>query len=76
MAKTFENGVFQGKTEATMDGIAQSLDMLREEVSKRPCVIHGEQISALRATQRYQWALMVLVILTMAGMFLKLMGIL
>ena len=36
MAKTFENGVFQGKTEATMEGIAQSMDMLREEVSKRP----------------------------------------
>ena len=71
MAKTFENGFAQGKTEASLEGIAKSQDAIFEWLHGLPCEARWGYISSLRAGQKYLWALMFLLVGAIGGLALQ-----
>ena len=71
MAKSFENGFAQGKTEATLEGIADSVDAIFGKLDRLPCSEHWGLLSSLKTSQKYLWALMLVVFGTVAGLLLK-----
>ena len=71
MAHTYQNGFNQGKTEATLEGIAKAQDVIFEQLNRLPCGKRGELISELRTTQRNLWALMFFLMAAIAGLALQ-----
>ena len=61
MAKTEENGVWKGRTEATLEGIAGSMDALWKRLDALPCEARWGYISSLNTGQRYLWAVVLFV---------------
>ena len=62
----YSRGLRNGRTEATLESIARSLDEIRDRLDHLPCVTHGQELSDLR-----RWVVMLSCIggaLDMAGL--------
>ncbi len=64
----YEQGLRNGVTEASLAGIAEALDRIESRLDSLPCTEHGRIVSAIRATVRYQWALILLVLASFSGL--------
>ena len=71
MAKTYENGFAQGKTAASLEGIAKAQDAIFDKLNHLPCTEHFGSLSALKAHCKYMWILMCLVLGAIGGLALK-----
>lgn len=64
----YEQGLRNGMTEASLEGIAEALDRIESRLDCLPCAEHGRIVSAIRASVRYQWALILLVLSAIGGL--------
>ena len=65
--KSYEQGLRNGKTDATLQGIAESIDRIWDFLHDLPCVAHTEDIGALKQASRDRWALMILALSGLGG---------
>ena len=71
MAKTFENGFAQGRTDASLEGIADAVDEIKQRLNRLPCSERWGHISSLQTAQKYLWALMFFLVAAFGGMALQ-----
>lgn len=64
----YEQGLRNGKTEASLEGIAEAVDRIESRLDCLPCTEHGRIVSSIRAAVRYQWALILLVLSAIGGL--------
>ena len=60
--KSFENGVFQGKTEASIQGIAEGLDAVRSNMARLPCEKHTLAMKSLMVHGYIRWIIVVMIL--------------
>ncbi len=56
------NNEFKGRTKATLEGVAKSLDAIWAEINGLPCGKRGERLAAIEKGQLFLWGLMVLML--------------
>ena len=67
----YERGRRNGKTEATLAGLAGSLDRIEDVLEKLPCVAHGNLLGRYGLWLKLEWALLLIILGGMAGMLWK-----
>jgi len=71
MARGYENGVRDGKTEATFEGLAFSMDQLREEGKATRQALSALPCRARGATIRAMWVIVTALLFMLIGVVLK-----
>jgi len=71
MAKTEDNGIWKGRTEASLEGIAKSIDDIFQRLNGLPCAERWGVISSLKTSQKYLWAVLCIVFVGIAGLLVK-----
>ncbi len=70
MAKgTYENG----QRDATIQSVADDVAEIKEMLKELPCALHGELLSAHKATLRIQWGILALLLVAVIGGAIKLL---
>ena len=75
MPPNYQNGLNagrrEGKTDASMEAIAERLDMIWTELCAKPCTAHGEAIASNRTMLKVLWVLTSANILAWAGVLIQ-----
>ena len=66
--RNYEDGLRIGRTEATLEGIAKSIDRLWDKVDALPCAERRALLAGTRRTQSVQWWLIGVILLAILGL--------
>ncbi len=70
----YERGKRNGKTEATLNSLADSLDRIEDALEKLPCVAHENLLGRYGLWLKLEWALLLTILGGMAGLLWKTIG--
>lgn len=69
------NGIRDGKTEATLEGLAKSMDDLKEKLEGLPCSERAALFASVRADLKKVWAIVLLMLAGLLGIVWRVLGV-